>query len=158
MTEAPLKVLPLDPTRVRQESHTWRVHQVIAPKGTPVEMLLEPSFWRGCTAKVGRHDRLEVTTDDGEYFAELMVLGLDPGNGLIVQALRGVALLEVAGLFDNVAQPNRRNLQGRYGGPHRKWCVVNPGGRVIAEGLPDAIAVRTWIDNYERAQDKGSAA
>ena len=158
MTEKTLNVLPLDASRVRAESHAWLVHNVTVPKGTPMEHLLVPSFWRRCGGRFHRHDRLEVTTDDGEYFAELMVLAVDDGKGVIMQALRGVALFEVAGLFDNVAHPNKEGLQGRYGGPQMKWCVGNAKGEVLVEGLPDAASVRGWIENKMRSHSTGDAA
>jgi len=161
MAEKTFRPLPLEPRRFGEESQFRQRWTSVVPKGTPMETLLLPHFWSKVAHRLTRHDLIEVTADDGDYFVELLVLGREAGDtnaGVIVQPLRGIGIVEVAGLFDNQAQPNRLSLQVRYGGPVLKWCVVKPGGEVVAEGLGDAAAGRQWIDDHLISAEKRGAA
>lgn len=83
------------------------------------EDLLEPEFWKHVSKSLRPYSRIEVVTDDGRFFAELLVLNAGD-NWASVQELRYIEL----GLTDAIKQASAMDkFEVNWKGPHRKFAV-----------------------------------
>lgn len=96
------------------------------------ETVLKPDFWSHVEPKLKPYDRIEVRTDDGRYYAELLVLSKITG-AVKVHVLNKADLHEEELVGKSVTTAN---YQVKWKGPHMKFCIVRVAdGKVVEEEL-----------------------
>src|SRR5262245_5047790 len=69
-----LKFAKLHPSNFFDAANRRNVHAITPPLNTPYEALFKPEFWANVARKIRPGDLIEVTAEDGTYFAQLYVL------------------------------------------------------------------------------------
>jgi len=124
---------------------------ITIPAETPIDAVLQPAYWKHVSKKFSPYTRIEVVTDDGEYFAELLVLNAGD-NWAVVKKLSYHDLNNVA----DIKEAEKHNgLELKYRGPHYKWCVMrkNPENNqmdVIKEGFDRKEEAARELAQYAR--------
>lgn len=110
--------------------------------GTALNQMLNRAYWTHVAGRFAVRDRIEVVPQDNEYFAELMVVGLDK-MGVDVVTLRHTPLQvaeDLAGIEDLV------DYDIKYAGEAARWRAVRKSdGFVAVQGLHGKDAVVAWL-------------
>lgn len=87
-------------------------------------------------SRLGVNQWLQVTNDAGSMFRLMRVerLHMAPGSGLRALVLRDIIPPRFFDL-ENEAIVATGEYYVRYGGTHRRWCVITPAGLVGFEGF-----------------------
>ena len=118
---------------------------VTIPALTPYSEILKPEYWVHVTKKLGKFTRLTVTTDDMEYYADLLVLDVGP-TWAVVKELQKFDLNNVAVLK---AAKKNQDFSLSYRGPHYKWSVIrNKDKAVIKEGFVRQEQAASFLNEY----------
>lgn len=123
------------------------IHFHVAISGTTIEQLLTPAYWQRVAVDVRPLDRIEITTDDGAYFAELIVLDASPTDGLRLAPLRGIELHGQVGPTGSIPR-NTAGLHVQYRGPHLRWCVIRQDGELLKDRFETERAAHQWLANH----------
>jgi hypothetical protein len=127
------EVVPsLAPDRMQVGDFVRQVVCVTVEVGTRPEWLLDPKFWAHVANKVRPYDRIEARCDDGEFFAEYLVLQRGP------QWLK-VKQLSMHKLGADVVEDGVNLTHDvMFLGPKLKWCVVRKSDKArVQEGIED---------------------
>jgi hypothetical protein len=155
----PFRPLAVSRMRVIRSSETdfGNVHGVVTPAGTPVEFLTRPEYWQLHANRLRIADTIEAHTDDGVYFARLLVRSVDGTGAAKTRAT--VALLEVH-RFD-VLEPDftATTHKVEMKGPHLRWCVVRiADNKIISDGHDSADVAEAALRNVVRTPVKSRDA
>lgn len=66
-----------NPSRIplaEQVRHEW---SIMVPPGTTIKDVLRPGFWTHHSPRLSPWDKIEVRTEDGTWYAELLVMATD---------------------------------------------------------------------------------
>jgi hypothetical protein len=130
-----------------------RVFHHTAPAGTTIEDLLTPGYWSAIAKQVQALDRIEVIDDECGFYAELIVLSVDPVLGLRLRPLRGVELNGDVG--PRGASPrNTAGVRAIYRGPHLRWCAVRGDDEVLRDKFRSEAECGRWIASHIATQEK----
>lgn len=112
--------------------------------------IAHPDFFAHIASKLRPYDRIEVRSDDGTYFAELLVL----------EAARNYARVHVLTWTDlstkDVAQSqgakgDDKAYRVEYKGPHLKWCAIrNSDGGILYEKEESKVAAQARVNDHVR--------
>lgn len=129
-------------SRFRLAEHQRQSYRATLEKGTKVEDLRDPDFWRLLSAKVRPGDTIEATWEDGSGFAMLYVRAMPGAGRLVVELLFGGLFDDAEDATDLAALPGagqpdvQDGVRVEYAGQHELWRVVlESDGRVIKSGL-----------------------
>lgn len=134
---------------MKQSEYERNIWIVDLEGGVPFEAVFDPGFWAHVSAKLKPWDHLEVRTDDGTFWAELIVR--DAGK-----LYAKVAVLNHVSFDDSVEVQQLsgvkefENVIIKWRGPHFKWCVLR-GTDVLKEGFAIKGEAYTWRDQHLRA-------
>jgi len=130
---------------VLAESKRNIFHATVEPNVTR-EHLVDPAFWKHVAQKLQPYTRIEVVTDDGKYFCELLVLNSGK-NWAITKELRYIELgghdiaIRQASLMDEYVY--------KWRGPHQMHCIVRKSdNEVIKEGMQTQEEARRFLSEY----------
>ena len=138
------EVSPAVPNRTQLAEHAFQHHVYTAESGDYPEDFLKPEYWALVAAKMQPFDHIEVRTDDGTYWAELLVVACDR-TWAKVHKLRDARLQPVG----EVAVDPQFKVEWK--GPHHKFCVIRVSdGSMVHSGETDKIAASRWLDGYIR--------
>lgn len=109
------------------------------------EDLRDPKFWCHVAKQFQPYTRIEVVTDDGQYFCELIVLS-SGNNWAKVQELRYIELGSKVADVDE----SRSEYEVAWKGPVRKHAIIRKAdGEIIKEGFVQKdeadMAMRAYI-------------
>lgn len=139
----------LTPSRMSAQGYKNRApFFVVCEAGTEYKSVLAPAFWAHVAASLRPYDRIEVVSEDGAFYAELLVRSVRTAS-LDVVELRHV---ELDGKVDiDLSRESKYRYQ--YRGPHSSHSVIRVAdNEVVAENLPSKDAAIKWIDSQERAE------
>lgn len=138
-TKIEKRAVQLNPARMTPAEFGRTVYVVTAEPETTKEDLLKPEYWAHVANKLRPWDRLEVRSDDGTFFAELLVLE-SSRVWARVHLLQHITLTSA-----DVAQTQARNqdYEVRFRGPVLKWCAIR---------LSDAEPIKERMGSKEEAQ------
>jgi len=147
------KFVELMPARIQVAEAMRQVYQVTVEAGTPRSALTNPQFWKHVSRnyQFAPYTRLEVATDDCEYFVELIVLSAGD-NWAKVQEIRFIEL----GNSDIIKEASKMlELEVKYKGPHLKYCVQRKSdGERIKEGFQSKEDASRYLIEYSRTMTK----
>lgn len=139
--------LKLMPSRMQQAEYGRTDFVVTVEQGVSVTDLQKEGFWSLVCARFRPYDRIEVRTDDGSYWAELLVLGCDRAWAK-VHVLREASLTTTDVAMSQAESTYRVNWKG----PHRKFCVIRKAdGIIVHEGEQLKESAQTWARDHEKA-------
>lgn len=137
--------------RMQMAEHGRNVWFITAESSEHPEDFLEPEFYSHVAKDLAPMDRIEICTDDGQYWAELLVLTSDR-TWAKVQLLREVKLATVE------QQADDGTYVVRYLGKHRKWCVIRASDKsALREGELDKASAIAWVETYKRTVGRKAA-
>ena len=93
-----------------------------------VEDVCKPDFWQFVAHSMRPYDKIQVRTDDGLWYAELLVLWVD-------RTAAKVRLLHKIDLTTADVAISEYLYRTEYKGPHKKWCVINKTGQIVKDRL-----------------------
>lgn len=138
---ASLKLLP---TKLQNAEHYRTIWGVVVDPGTTLEDIQRAEYWSHVAPRLSRMDKVEVLTEDGEYYAELLVIGTGTGWAKV--------LLTKHIAFEGEAEPDIESpVKAEWKGPARKWAVVRKSdGVIVADGMPSRHDAETAAIQYVR--------
>lgn len=141
----------LSPNRMQAAEFGRNIHLVTAESSENPNDFLQPEYWAHVAKNFRAFDHIELRTDDGEYWAEYLIISCD-AQWAKVEMLREVKLQPVAeGVADD-------RFFTKYRGPHLKWCVIRKqDGSVLREGEFDRASAQAWLESYVRTIGKKAA-
>lgn len=138
--------MSLDPTRFNEECHKNTNWSLTVEAGTTLEDVLEPSYLSNVTQKLTIYDRLHVSVDTGEWYAELLVVAC----GRVWAKLVVLNKVELVNKDDDQLDGEAfEKFIVQYRGPHLKFCVVRKEDKEpIKENLSTKVEANAWLQSH----------
>lgn len=138
---------PLHPSRMQLAEHRRQIWHIVPEHGTAFADLLSPAFWSHVSRQMKPADRIEVSAEDGSYFAELIVI--DAGMQFAkVAVLREVKLETVEPAAPAVLDGHKVE----WAGPHSKFRVLRTVDRkVLKDGFATRADAHAWLAGYSKS-------
>lgn len=132
--------------RCKQAEFARTLWSVFVEQNTPFENVIKPAFWAHVAAKLKALDRIEVFAEDGQYWAELMVLSVGKMEAKVV-VLRKIDLQAAPAPTLDLGE-----YEVSWGGPHRKHRVVRKSDKeVIKDGFGTKEEAQLWLADHLKA-------
>lgn len=146
------KVRKLTPGRLKNAEYQRIIYAVTPEMGTTFEEIKQPEFWAHVASQFKPHDRIEVTSEDGEWFAELIVVATSK-LWAKVTVLRFIELNAVAADRVTIDKPDEfSDFEFVWKGNTLKMCVVRKSdNEVIHDGEPNKEAAMAWTRDHIKA-------
>lgn len=149
---------PFEPARLSVATFRREIYDFIAPRGLTPEQILEPGRWMRMAQLLKPWDHVELRSDEGSFYAELLVTAVD-ANGVHFAILpSGVSLGGVG-----AAGSAKRAESGEYIkhlGPFQQWAAVRGEGdkmEVIQDQFKTEALAASWLGSYLATVSKGAA-
>ena len=115
-----------------------------APKaGTPFKELLKPEYWVHVAETFKRGDIIEIFPEDGEYFAELVVMN---SSRLWASTIKK-SFTEINGVAKKAPDDNEFKVEWK--GNHSKYTILRTSDKtVLKDGIADKKEAEEWIANH----------
>lgn len=120
---------------------------VTIPAETAYKDILKPEYWKHVCKKFGRFTRIELTTDDQQYYAELLVLDTGPTWAVVKELsyhdLNNIEIIKAA--------EKHAEYEMKWRGPHYKWSVLRKSdSAVIKEQFEQKNQAALFLQEYIR--------
>lgn len=133
----------LDPARFKQTEHVNTRHSVTLEEGVTLDDVMEEDFFANVAVKVLPYDHIEVRTDDGAFYAELLVISA--GKTWV----RTILLLKKEIQSKDEVTASFEGYDVVYKGPHKKFCVIRKkDSEMVHEGSEDKAAAIKWLTEH----------
>lgn len=142
---APFRLPALAPGRVKLATAAYNAYFAEVESGTAREAILHPTFWAHAAAKLRRHDRIEVTDEQGSFLAVLIVRSADRNQAVVAELSYTEIKSPVA------AEVVAESYTVKYRGPKYKHSVLDAKGNVVQENFGTAEEAAGWIANRAKA-------
>lgn len=149
-------MIKLQPTRLKTAEFERTIYAVSPEDGTKFEGMLHPAYWANVAQKFKTGDRIEVTAENGDWFAELMVVASARLWAKVVP-LRFVELSAAPiPAHDSEAPsqdgPDTKDFEVGYAGVKAKWRVVRKADKqTMRGGFQTKNEAEKWLDDYVKA-------
>lgn len=152
MSEAKKReVQPVAPNRHALGEHARLVHVLTVESSEHPEDFQTPEFYAHVARNMRPFDHIELRTDDGTYWAELLVVTADLNWAK-------VHLLREERLQTEEQHPINSDFAVEWKGPHRKWCVIRKTDKsAISENHLDRGAADAWLTQHSRTVGRKAA-
>lgn len=123
-----------------QARNIWRVNP---EEDTPLEAVLEPSYWARYINRLRPYDIIEVINDQATYFARLIVLQVDITTAIVKE-------LEHYELVSDIEMPAEASARYEYKwrGPRGHSIIDRETQAVVQENLASKEAATEWIREH----------
>lgn len=146
------RILMLAPARHQLFQHTNNRHFVTAEEGTVIEDVLKPEFLAHVAAKFRMYDEVTVVTDDGAFWARLLVM--QAGSTWVRTRL--LESIDLKGEATPVAADPMNPYEVAFKGPVRKWvCFRKSDGHTVTEGMASRNEAERFMSDYLRKTTGG---
>lgn len=135
------KMYRLEPGRWHQAEFKRRHFYVEAEQGVTLEILQDPSYWANFGREMTPWSIIEVHTDDGTLWAELLVLACGRAWAN-VHVLRS-AHLTIADVEQTQA-PSQVTHKYQWKGQAKMHCIVRSDGEIVHEGSQTKAEAVAW--------------
>lgn len=146
----------LQPPRLRAAEFERTIYTATPEHGTVFEDMLKPQYWANVAYKFKPGDRIEITAENGDWFAELMVVAA-ARLWAKVAVLRYVELAE-AKLTEGQAASDLVGLdpvddyEVKWSGPSVKWRVLRKAdNHPLRDGFQTKDEAENWLKDYVKA-------
>ena len=143
--EAPvLRQLP--PSRMKGAEYERLVYVANPEHGVTMEDVLNPAFWVHVARKLRPYAQIEVRSEDGAWWAQLLVTDV----GRLWAKVQPICFVELA--QSDPDEPIDPLYEVGWGGPHHKWRVVRKSdNKVIKAEFGDKAQAELWLKEHIRA-------
>jgi len=132
--------------RLKQAEFTRTVYTATIERGHIKSDLIDPKFWAHVAIKLRRGDRVECTSEDGSFYAELMVLACD-------RTWAKMHVLQWHDLSSSAIQLTPEILAEYlvdFKGPDG-WCVIRKSdNQTLQSKLFTEDEAKRWIEGFVR--------
>ena len=141
----------LSPSRFKEfgAEYNRNVHWMVPEVGTPLDALLDPTYWAHVSRFLKPLDRIEVASEDGAWWAELIVIS----SGKLyanVQLLRKYDLKQFTpGAMETIPA----GYHVKYRGPLQKWCVLRDEITRDGKVIPQKDVLKAGCDEEAQARN-----
>lgn len=134
-------------SRVKLAEHVRQFWHVTTPEGVSVEDIVRPGFWAHVVRQLRPLDRIEVISETGEFFADLLVEKVATGNVTVTPL--NVVRRDAAPAETGVELEDYRI---EWKGPHHKFAVVRKADNAkLIDGLSPKSAAVKWAQDHSKA-------
>lgn len=131
-------------SQIKPAEFVRNVFAVVVSPEVRAEDLADPAAWMHVAGKLRPRDRVEVTSEDGAWFAEFMILSAGPTWARVAE----LRYVDFAAEVSN-PEPLPDEFIVKWGNPNTKFRVIRGKDKVVVkDGFPDADAARAWIDQF----------
>jgi len=125
--------MALPEARMQLAEYKRNAFVVVVDETVSMEMLLEPEFWAHVSSKMKAFDRVEVQSEEGLFWAELLVVRAG-STWAKMMVLKHVPL-EASPVKEEDELPE--GLEVKFRGPQLRWSVIRSADKkVIKEQIP----------------------
>jgi hypothetical protein len=152
------RAIKLPPARMRLAEFVRSVHAITPEVGVTREDFKRPDFWGNVSNMLKPNDRIEVVAQDGEFFAEFLVVSCGKQFAKVVE-LRYVELAEHMP-EDNEERFDVNSLAAgdyeiKYGNNEDKFRVIRKSDKeILHKGSATKAEAGKWLDEYLVAMEK----
>ena len=144
--DTPKREIHLNADRLKLAEHTQRHFSVTVEQGVTKEDILNPHFWTHVSAKMQPYDIVTVRTDDGAWWAQVLVL-------TAARTYAKTAMINFVALTSgDVSMSEDFRLEGHkvtWRGPQNKWTVVREkDGAVVKEKIESRNEGAKWLEEF----------
>lgn len=139
--ETEVKIPDLLPQRIQLAEHQRNIYQCVVEPSVTRAHLLNDKFWQHVSLKFQPYTRIEVITDDGRFFCELLVISAGR-NWAAVKELR---YIELGGVDIKKEAAKRDEFEVKWCGPAVKWAVIR---RSDNARIKDQLDTREQADGF----------
>jgi hypothetical protein len=147
LAEKPKSNPMLSPGRLQPFAHRNQIHNLTAEENTPFEAVLDPQYYAHLAPKLRMYDEIRVTTDEGAYYARLLVLAVG-------QTWAKVRKLEFFDLMESESAAPADPMNPYYvkfRGPVLKWSMLRRADNaVIREGMETRGEAERYMGDHVR--------
>lgn len=141
------KIIEFLPHRLALAEHARMLYQATVEPNVTREDLQNPKFWEHVSRRFEPGTRLEVMTDDMQYFCELIVLDCG-ANWAAVKEMRYIDFAQLKIVKgDDVAS----GFEVAFKGPHLKWAVIRKEDNAVIKDGYKSEAEATKVMNQHVA-------
>ena len=137
--------LQLGAERVTQAEYSRNLWVATAVFGTTIQDVRDEAYFAHVASKLKPYDRIEVRTDDGSWFAELLVT--ETGRNWARTYLLSLHKLTTSDIARTMSIPT---LEVVWKGPHLLFCVIRKSDKeILQDKCTSEAQAYAWIRNRE---------
>lgn len=141
--------MKLNQTRCTQSEFANSSWTITVEMGTTLEQVMKPEFLANVAANMRPYDRITVRTDDGVWYAELLVL---TAGRTWVKTKKVLELQLTSQDVDMTEAEKADGFEIKHRGPHLKFCVVRKvDNEVIKEQMETKSEAQSWLADYAKS-------
>lgn len=135
------------PTQLRAAEFTTVVYAHTPEFGVTLKDVLKPEYWTHVTRVMKPGYRIEVTSPELSYWADLLVLAVGPHEARVA-VLNEVDLTKGSGEKLPDIEVTHKT---KWRGPARKWGVIRiSDDELIKDGFQDESTAKKWLAQHIR--------
>ncbi len=143
-TSAPLRV-----GRFAEAEQRRSIYSAVVPTGVTLDDVLAPTYWVHVARRLRPYDRIEVTSEDGAFWAELLVLRSSTTDATV----RKIHSADLDPLLSQVQGIELDMTRVVHRGQLEKWAVVRTqDGAILRSGMENKSAAIQFATQYEQQQ------
>lgn len=144
--------IKLNVARLKQADYVRTVHSAAIELGVTREDYLSREFWGHVAAQLKPNDRIEMVAEDGEFFAEVIVVACGRQWAQVAE-LRFIELTQHENdvRLDDTASGSG-DYEVKWSNNADKWRVIRKSDKeVIHKGEATRISAENWLAEYLKA-------
>jgi hypothetical protein len=142
--------MKLNPGRLKDASFTRNVFAICVEPTVSIGDVIKPDFWSHVAAKLHPSDRVEVTTEDGKWFAELYVVACD-------KTWAQVTLLRKHDLVKEKKEPTNPEFKHVWRGANHKHSILRVSDdTVLKDGFDTKQLAVDYLNKHLETISKAS--
>jgi len=143
-------VPPCSPNRIKLTGYLHNDWDVTPPRGTEVDDLKNPDWWKHIASSFKPHDHIEAICEDGSWYARFLVVSCD-------RTWANVHLLE----HHDLAAAKFKTRNSEFEDYKVEWTTLgqwtiikkgNEGMPPLKDGFTTRIDALTWLDEHLRTR------
>jgi hypothetical protein len=138
--------MKLHPARCAETAYVNNNWTITVETGVTLENILEPEFLSNMASQMHPYDRICVRTDDGDWYAELLILSCGRTWVKAIKLME-IQLTPVDVVPLDAEGADKYRIMNR--GPHLQFCVIRKvDGATIKEQLPSRLTAQNWLQEF----------
>ncbi len=147
LAEKPKASVMLSPGRRQPFTHRNQIHNITAEENTPFDAVMDPQFYAHIAPNLRMYDEIRVTTDDGAYYARLLVLAV----GQTWAKVRKLEFVDLMGSESDTPADPMNQYYVKFRGPVLKWSMLRRSDNaVIREGMDTRGEAERYMADHVR--------
>jgi len=144
--EPPKRDVSLTGNRLKQAEYTRTIFTATVERGHTRSDLVDPKYWAHIALKLKRGDRIEVTAEDGSFYAELMVIACDRTWAQVHVLTWHDLSASTVKLTPEVLQEYMIDFKGP-----EYWCVIRRSDNMVIQNKMNTEGeAKIWLEGFIR--------